>query len=96
VAVVQNGIIENYRSLREELQGQGVVFKSETDTEVIPHLVGRQLAQLLAEGRKPSGALLLGALAAWGLCAGGGMGQNAWGSGGGAQSCPAADRFGGG
>jgi glucosamine--fructose-6-phosphate aminotransferase (isomerizing) len=62
VAVVQNGIIENYRSLREELQGQGVVFKSDTDTEVIPHLVGRQLAQLLAEGRKPSGALLLEAL----------------------------------
>jgi glucosamine 6-phosphate synthetase-like amidotransferase/phosphosugar isomerase protein len=62
VAVVQNGIIENYRSLREELQGQGVEFKSETDTEVIPHLVGRQLAQLLAEGRKPSGALLLEAV----------------------------------
>jgi glucosamine--fructose-6-phosphate aminotransferase (isomerizing) len=41
VAVVQNGIIENYRSLREELQADGVVFRSDTDTEVIPHLVGR-------------------------------------------------------
>jgi len=64
VAVVQNGIIENYRSLREELQAQGVVFKSDTDTEVIPHLVGRQLAQFVAAGRKPSGALLLEALQA--------------------------------
>ena len=64
VAVVQNGIIENYRSLREELQAGGVAFKSETDTEVIPHLVGRQLAQFTAEGRKPSGALLLEAVQA--------------------------------
>jgi glucosamine--fructose-6-phosphate aminotransferase (isomerizing) len=62
VAVVQNGIIENYRSLREELQAEGVVFLSDTDTEVIPHLLGRQLAQLQAAGRKPSGGLLLEAL----------------------------------
>jgi glutamine phosphoribosylpyrophosphate amidotransferase len=39
VAVVQNGIIENYRTLREQLQAEGVVFCSETDTEVIPHLL---------------------------------------------------------
>jgi glutamine---fructose-6-phosphate transaminase (isomerizing) len=39
VAVVQNGIVENYRELREELQGKGYVFLSETDTEVIPHLI---------------------------------------------------------
>jgi glucosamine--fructose-6-phosphate aminotransferase (isomerizing) len=64
VAVVQNGIIENYRSLREELQAEGVVFLSDTDTEVIPHLVGRQLAQLVAAGRKPSGGLLLEAVQA--------------------------------
>ena len=64
VAVVQNGIIENHRSLREELQADGVVFLSDTDTEVIPHLVGRQLGLLLAEGRKPSGALLLEAVQA--------------------------------
>jgi glutamine---fructose-6-phosphate transaminase (isomerizing) len=44
LAVVQNGIIENYRSLREELQAEGVLFRSETDTEVIPHLLARQLA----------------------------------------------------
>ena len=64
VAVVQNGIIENYRTLREELQAEGVVFRSDTDTEVIPHLLSRELARLQAEGRRPSGALLLQALQA--------------------------------
>jgi len=62
VAVVQNGIIENFRTLREELQAEGVVFRSETDTEVIPHLLACQLARLAGEGRKPSGALLLQAV----------------------------------
>jgi len=63
LAVVQNGIIENYRSLKEELQGEGVVFLSETDTEVIPHLLARQLARLQADGgRIASGSLLLQAV----------------------------------
>ncbi len=62
LAVVQNGIIENYRSLREELQAEGVLFRSETDTEVIPHLLAQQLARFTAAGRKPSGALLLEAV----------------------------------
>ena len=62
LAVVQNGIIENYRSLREELRAEGVLFRSETDTEVIPHLLARQLARFTAAGRKPSGALLLEAV----------------------------------
>ncbi len=39
VAVVHNGIIENYLELRERLIKGGHVFKSETDTEVIPHLI---------------------------------------------------------
>ncbi len=39
VAVVHNGIIENYRALREELQAAGHRFHSDTDTEVIPHLI---------------------------------------------------------
>ncbi|QVL53079.1 MAG: glutamine--fructose-6-phosphate transaminase (isomerizing) [Cyanobium sp. M30B3] len=59
VAVVQNGIIENHRSLREELQAGGVVFRSDTDTEVIPHLLGQELERLRASGHKPGGALLL-------------------------------------
>jgi glutamine---fructose-6-phosphate transaminase (isomerizing) len=39
VAVVHNGIIENYEALRERLQGQGYAFRTQTDTEVIAHLV---------------------------------------------------------
>ncbi|MDB5642124.1 MAG: glmS [Hyphomicrobiales bacterium] len=39
VAVVHNGIIENFRELREELTARGHVFKTETDTEVVAHLV---------------------------------------------------------
>lgn len=39
IAVVHNGIIENYLQLREWLSSMGHVFKSETDTEVIPHLI---------------------------------------------------------
>lgn len=41
IAVVHNGIIENYLQLRNELEGDGVVFKSETDTEVIPNLIAK-------------------------------------------------------
>jgi glutamine---fructose-6-phosphate transaminase (isomerizing) len=39
IVVVQNGIVENYRELRESLQAEGVEFRSETDTEVIVHLL---------------------------------------------------------
>ncbi|MBE6071496.1 MAG: glutamine--fructose-6-phosphate transaminase (isomerizing) [Clostridium butyricum] len=39
IAVVQNGIIENYLALRTWLKGEGYTFKSETDTEVIPNLI---------------------------------------------------------
>jgi glucosamine--fructose-6-phosphate aminotransferase (isomerizing) len=40
IAVVHNGIIENYCELKKDLEKEGVVFKSETDTEVIPNLLG--------------------------------------------------------
>ncbi len=40
IAVVHNGIIENYATLRTWLQNEGVVFRSETDTEVIANLIG--------------------------------------------------------
>ena len=59
VAVVQNGIIENHRNLREELESAGVQFRSETDTEVIPHLVAAELERLQARGGKAAGPLLL-------------------------------------
>jgi glucosamine--fructose-6-phosphate aminotransferase (isomerizing) len=39
IAVVHNGIIENYEALRERLKGEGYVFTTQTDTEVIAHLV---------------------------------------------------------
>ncbi|MDT0634868.1 glutamine--fructose-6-phosphate transaminase (isomerizing) [Spectribacter hydrogenoxidans] len=43
VAVVHNGIIENYESLREVLEGKGYGFHSQTDTEVIAHLIDSHL-----------------------------------------------------
>ncbi|WP_293342117.1 glutamine--fructose-6-phosphate transaminase (isomerizing) [Microcoleus sp. CAWBG58] len=48
IAVVQNGIVENYRELREELKAKGHKFVSDTDTEVIPHLI----AEIFQEGRR--------------------------------------------
>src|SRR5258708_39699915 len=39
VAVVHNGIIENFRELREALQKKGTAFKTETDTQIVSHLV---------------------------------------------------------
>ncbi|PWV61865.1 glutamine--fructose-6-phosphate transaminase (isomerizing) [Plasticicumulans acidivorans] len=43
VALVHNGIIENYKELRAELTELGYVFESETDTEVVAHLIAHQL-----------------------------------------------------
>ena len=45
VAVVQNGIVENFIELRNQLQAEGHQFKSDTDTEVITHLVDKHMAQ---------------------------------------------------
>ena len=53
VAVVHNGIIENFRELRAELAAVGHVFSTETDTETIAHL----LTGLLAAGNSPEEAL---------------------------------------
>src|ERR1700686_1795903 len=49
LAVVHNGIIENFRELREELEKKGAVFGTETDTEVIAHLVTDEMKN----GRSP-------------------------------------------
>ena len=45
VAVVHNGIIENYKELRERLEKQGCTFRSQTDTETVAHLVASKYAQ---------------------------------------------------
>ncbi|MGH7207307.1 MAG: glutamine--fructose-6-phosphate transaminase (isomerizing) [Nitrospiraceae bacterium] len=43
--LVHNGIIENYLPLKQQLQKEGYRFESETDTEVVAHLIGRQITQ---------------------------------------------------
>src|SRR6187431_1662448 len=48
VAVVHNGIIENFRELRQALEKKGTVFKTETDTEIVLHLVDTLLQQGIA------------------------------------------------
>lgn len=53
VAVVHNGIIENFKELRDALLKEGVNFESETDTEVIAHLVAKKLR----EGKNPQHAV---------------------------------------
>lgn len=45
VAIVHNGIIENYKELREKLEKQGCTFRSQTDTETVAHLVATKFAQ---------------------------------------------------
>ncbi|HYT94933.1 MAG TPA: glutamine--fructose-6-phosphate transaminase (isomerizing) [Gemmataceae bacterium] len=49
VAVVHNGVIENYAILKQQLQAEGFVFRSETDTEVIAHLIASYLEDDLAD-----------------------------------------------
>jgi len=46
VAVVHNGIIENYKELREKLEKNGCTFRSQTDTETVAHLVASKFAQV--------------------------------------------------
>lgn len=58
VVVVHNGIIENYLSLKEELKAQGCNFRSETDTEVICHLVSLELKKGLGLSEAVRRALL--------------------------------------
>ena len=53
VALVHNGIIENFKSLREELTKRGRSFESETDTEVVAHLVSEQVEA----GKSPQDAV---------------------------------------
>src|ERR1700730_17793559 len=60
VAVVHNGVIENYAVLKRQLQAEGVVFRSDTDTEVIAQLIARHLNGDLSEAVRKALALLKG------------------------------------
>jgi len=53
VSLVHNGIIENFRTLRDELAAQGALFSSQTDSEVVAHLIDRELRG----GRSPREAV---------------------------------------
>ncbi|GAA2520059.1 glutamine--fructose-6-phosphate transaminase (isomerizing) [Pilimelia columellifera] len=59
VAVIHNGIIENFAKLRAELESAGVEFASDTDTECAAHLVAAELADVDAEGFVGDGAARL-------------------------------------
>ncbi len=69
IAVVHNGIIENYQELKKQLEARGHRFRSETDTEVIPHLIEEELKStpdfeeaIRRALRKARGAYALGIL----------------------------------
>lgn len=60
LALVHNGVVENHRELREDLQARGHVFRSETDSEVLAHLIG----ELYDTSSEPSHSALLHAVQA--------------------------------
>ena len=62
IAVVQNGIIENYRELSKSLELKGIKLTSDTDTEIIPHLIGLEIEESLANGLSPNGQTLMNAV----------------------------------
>jgi glucosamine--fructose-6-phosphate aminotransferase (isomerizing) len=68
VALVHNGIIENHDALRAALQGKGYVFQSQTDTEVIVHLIDSLYDGDLFEALKAAVAQLHGAYAIAAFC----------------------------
>ena len=63
LAVVHNGIIENYLSLKEELLAEGVIFQSDTDSEVISHLLATRYDGDLEQTVKETVPLLKGTYA---------------------------------
>ncbi|MBQ8503303.1 MAG: glutamine--fructose-6-phosphate transaminase (isomerizing) [Clostridia bacterium] len=67
-AVVHNGIIENYKELKSDLQKDGYVFRSDTDTEVIAHLLERNYDGDLVSTVSKTAKMLTGAYALCILC----------------------------
>jgi glucosamine--fructose-6-phosphate aminotransferase (isomerizing) len=63
LVVIHNGIIENYHSLREELKAKGHVFASDTDTEVLAHLIEENLDDDLVAAVKKATSLVEGSYA---------------------------------
>jgi glucosamine 6-phosphate synthetase-like amidotransferase/phosphosugar isomerase protein len=61
IALVHNGIIENHEELRAQLQARGYVFQSQTDTEVIVHLIDSLYDGDLFEALKAAASQLHGA-----------------------------------
>ena len=57
LAVVHNGIIENFRELRDELERKGAKFGSDTDTEVVAHLVTEEMTERPLAGRGGRGGV---------------------------------------
>lgn len=60
VHIVLNGIVENYRELRERLEGEGAVFSSDTDAEVVAHLIAHRYDSDLCEAVRGAYADLRG------------------------------------
>ena len=60
IAVVHNGIIENFQELRKELEKKGHVFRSDTDTEIIPHLIEENMSLGFREAVMKAARMLRG------------------------------------
>lgn len=59
LALVHNGIVENYRDLKNELEKEGVKFESETDTEVLAHWIAKQYQALSLQPHRPDNGQIL-------------------------------------
>lgn len=68
IAVVHNGIIENFEELQTMLKGKGYVFASETDTEVVPHLIDMYYDGDIAEAVRKAAEQLEGSFALGVIC----------------------------
>lgn len=69
IAVVHNGVIDNYAVLREQLSRQGVVFRSDTDTEVLAHLIARYYHNDLVAAVRQALQLVRGTYGLAAICA---------------------------